>query len=162
MKKNPKFNDSVYISTKSPHWLPVDNPAGIFSLAPVLLALTLTGEDFWFSTLTLMAFIPEAHGSKSCCEGFGLFPFEPKGFCFQMLLEVFSQRPELQPGMRRPGAPGTALCLFCKFRSPALNPRPPGGPGPYLEPQVGDLENKTHISWLLTPVFWQQTPSIPR
>lgn len=109
-----------------------------------------------------MAFIPEAHGFKCCCEGFGLFPSEPKGFCFQMLLEVFSQRPELQPGMRRPGAPGTALCLFCKFRSPALNPQPPGGPEPYLEPQVGDLENKTPISWLLTPVFWQQTPSIPR
>lgn len=134
--KNPKCNNSMYISTKSPT---VEIPAGIFRLAPVLWALILTGEDFLFSTLTHLIFIPEAHGFKSCCEGIWIFHLNLKDSAWTCF-------PSAQPGTRTPGAPSAALRSFWKFRNPAGSHQ---HPGPYLEPQVDVLAIQTHISCIL-------------
>lgn len=82
--------------------LPVHDPAGIFSLALLLLALMLSGEDFLFSALTLLTFIPGA--LRVVVRGLDFFHLS-----LRILLEMFPQCPELQPGMGRARTPSTVL-----------------------------------------------------
>lgn len=143
--KNPKCNNSMYISTKSPT---VEIPAGIFRLAPVLWALILTGEDFLFSALTHLIFIPEAHGFKSCCEGVWIFHLNLK----DSVGHVFPV-PSLARGHLGPPA---LLCV--PFGNSGILQEATSIQGHTWSPRWMSWQSK-HIS----AVFWQQTlPSSAR